>query len=591
MKFGKKLVRLQHPQWASHYVNYKALKKTFKSAEGVVSSTRHSQCKFSIYNELRKANAFWKGAVADLEARISNTEGGSLEAVVRLCEEMAVLSDFGILNYLALLKILKKHDKLFPDTKLTPAVVPLVLASEFLQQEPLYRLAEKIQDLQQADAADVGELMGVLSKPLAQRVTSILDSADEGEDETVPSKYNPEFVESQQSSLAMKVAAMRAAHEAKQLQDSVSTRSRAPQDVDAVMSQLGVPCSAEPEGFSMSSTLVGQGSFGRVFLCTGPDGEQCAAKVIPMRAEHMNKVVGEVSALLRCQGSPYVLDLMHACYTAQPSVTLVSSLCDCELYEVVISQAPLPMDRARRLFVQLCQGLQHVHNSGFCHRDIKLENLLLVNDTLKIADFGFATAWCDEDGMVTPHNRKCGSIAYVAPEAYLGQDYDGRMLDVWSAGVILFVLVCAAFPFEAPDATKCPYFKSHAGGKLHFPEPNLEPALIELIKLCLDLNPVDRPSCQELQAHQWCAEPEPPAQPVDPSPEYQEQPQAPQPPLETFSKTECVSSPGDASTTEAASTGEGRVLEAHSGGKGCVCPRCFKELEEGHECAVTCSIL
>ena len=69
-----------------------------------------------------------------------------------LCEETQMLSEFGLLNYLALLKILKKHDKCFPSSKLTPTVVPTVLASHFLQMEPLYKIALRIKELLKGEA-------------------------------------------------------------------------------------------------------------------------------------------------------------------------------------------------------------------------------------------------------------------------------------------------------------------------------------------------------------------------------------------------------------------------------------------------------
>jgi len=538
MKFGKKLLRRQLASWAEHYVNYKALKKILKTemAKGEsMSKWSHFQCKFSIHNELKKANNFWKNRVQTLEQALESASRSTPEKIHMLCEETQMLSEFGLLNYLALLKILKKHDKCFPSSKLTPTVVPTVLASHFLQMEPLYKIALRIKELLKGEAevsnvesdcmTEVQELMNVLSKPLAQRVNSMLeedaneagekdDKGSDGEDEKdEKDKYAPEKVMAKQSAFAMQSAQQMILTQSRVLHDSIGQQKPDELNVNDLMASLRVPREETVQnlGFNLTSTLVGEGSFGRVFLCSGPDELQCAAKVIPLKRVHMQKVVGEVAALLACQGCQYVLDVKHLFYSDQDqsdsshgSITVISSLCEQELYEVVVEQAPLNEQYSRKLFKQLVAGLMHIHNAGFCHRDIKLENLLLTNGDLKIADFGFAIAWRDEQGMVTPFNRKCGSIAYVAPEAYRGVDYDGRTLDVWSAGVVLFVLVCAAFPFECPDSSKCLYFKSHEGGKTFFPERNLDAELKKLIQSCLRISAIDRPSCAEVFQNEWC---------------------------------------------------------------------------------------
>ena len=87
---------------------------------------------------------------------------------------------------------------------------------------------------------------------------------------------------------------------------------------------------------------------------------------------------------------------------------------------------------------------------------------------------------------------------------FQGVDYDGRALDVWSAGVVLFVLVCAAFPFEAPDASKCMYYKAHVQNKMYFPKNDLDKTVVSLVKSCLTINAIERPSCAEVLQHAWC---------------------------------------------------------------------------------------
>jgi hypothetical protein len=96
-------------------------------------------------------------------------------------------------------------------------------------------------------------------------------------------------------------------------------------------------------------------------------------------------------------------------------------------------------------FSQLMTGLRFLHDAGFAHRDLKLENLLLSTDgVLKIADFGVT-----KDLKLNPMKTCCGSPDYIAPEIITDKrGYDGRLADIWSCGVILYAMLAGEFPFE-----------------------------------------------------------------------------------------------------------------------------------------------
>jgi len=91
-------------------------------------------------------------------------------------------------------------------------------------------------------------------------------------------------------------------------------------------------------------------------------------------------------------------------------------------------------------------GIQSVHKQGLAHRDLKPDNLLLSNEfVLKITDFGFSTMLQDPSG-----NRNLrtvlGTDGYMAPEVYIGS-YEGKKVDIFAAGVILFIMYSGNFPF------------------------------------------------------------------------------------------------------------------------------------------------
>ena len=90
--------------------------------------------------------------------------------------------------------------------------------------------------------------------------------------------------------------------------------------------------------------------------------------------------------------------------------------------------------------------MHYCHSNKIVHRDVKVENLLLdFNWQVKLADFGFSSTFRAGELL----DVYCGSPPYCAPELYLAKLYDGPKVDIWSLGVVLYVLVCGYLPFEA----------------------------------------------------------------------------------------------------------------------------------------------
>jgi serine/threonine-protein kinase SRK2 len=117
-----------------------------------------------------------------------------------------------------------------------------------------------------------------------------------------------------------------------------------------------------------------------------------------------------------------------------------------EVFEDVMAERGFAEDRARQLFRGMLLGVAYCHKRRLCHRDIKLENLLLSADkqTVKIADFGMAKSLFVEEARTV-----CGTGKYVAPEQLKGQDYDGYKADIWQCGVCLYCMTEMRFPFSA----------------------------------------------------------------------------------------------------------------------------------------------
>lgn len=112
-----------------------------------------------------------------------------------------------------------------------------------------------------------------------------------------------------------------------------------------------------------------------------------------------------------------------------------------ELFDFIAVGGKFSESMARYFFLQLMDGLEYCHRNKICHRDLKPENLLLDKDyNLKIADFGFARDLSGDQGNAKLATR-CGTVPYMAPEIFLANQYSGQSVDLFAAGIILFVMV------------------------------------------------------------------------------------------------------------------------------------------------------
>lgn len=116
-----------------------------------------------------------------------------------------------------------------------------------------------------------------------------------------------------------------------------------------------------------------------------------------------------------------------------------------ELFEYLTRRGRLPEAEAMKFFRQILSGLDYCQHFNICHRDLKPENLLLdAHGNIKIADFGMAALQPQGSLLNTP----CGSPHYASPEIISGKEYDGVKSDIWSCGIVLFVLLAGFLPFD-----------------------------------------------------------------------------------------------------------------------------------------------
>ncbi|GKB38534.1 CBL-interacting serine/threonine-protein kinase 5-like protein [Tanacetum coccineum] len=197
--------------------------------------------------------------------------------------------------------------------------------------------------------------------------------------------------------------------------------------------------------------LLGQGTFSKVYYARDfATGESVAVKVIKtdkVRKEGlMEQIIREI-AIMHLVRHPNVVQLKEVMATKTKIFLVIEYVKGGELFAKV-AKGRLKEDVARKYFQQLISAVDYCHSRGVSHRDLKPENLLLdKNEDLKVSDFGLSALpeQLRKDGML---HTQCGTPAYVAPEVLRRKGYDGAKADIWSCGVILYVLLSGYLPFR-----------------------------------------------------------------------------------------------------------------------------------------------
>lgn len=183
-------------------------------------------------------------------------------------------------------------------------------------------------------------------------------------------------------------------------------------------------------------------------------------------------------------------------------VMLVTEYCGGgEIFDQLVANGRMSEKNARLYFLQIIEAVIYLHSAGIVHRDLKAENLLLTADykLVKLGDFGFSNYYSHDNLLAT----WCGSPPYAAPELFEGKQYNGPKADIWSLGVVLYVLVCGALPF---DGNTLQSLKSRVlSGKFRIPY-FMSCDCEHLIRHMLITDPEKRFTLQQIRQHRWMRE-------------------------------------------------------------------------------------
>ncbi|KAG0175856.1 hypothetical protein DFQ29_006860 [Apophysomyces sp. BC1021] len=268
--------------------------------------------------------------------------------------------------------------------------------------------------------------------------------------------------------------------------------------------QVENKCKQEEIGNYWLTKTIGRGSSGRVKLgIHKQNGTRVAIKMIPRRRLVSSKAIARTTerelAILQLLHHPHLLEL-HQVFQDSVYIYFVTEYAEGgELFHMLARRGHLSETEAKDLFGQLASALAWCHAHHICHRDLKPENILLDKDRkhVKIADFGMAAMQSSDRLLQT----SCGSPHYASPEIIRGKPYYGPATDVWSCGILLYVMLTGHLPFDDEHVGRL-LSKIKTGKYRRLPR-HLSESSKDLIKRMLMVDPSQRITMEGVLYHPW----------------------------------------------------------------------------------------
>lgn len=257
------------------------------------------------------------------------------------------------------------------------------------------------------------------------------------------------------------------------------------------------------DDYIVDAKVLGTGYNGSVFLATSrKTSHKFAVKGFHLHgvgADKMKQLEDEAEIFLGMD-HPHVARLVDV-YESETHLNLVMECMEGgELFERLAKRKRFSEQDAARALWQMLLAVNYIHSRGVVHRDLKLENFLYEredSDHLKLIDFGFSHIWEPNKKMML----SCGTLAYVAPEV-LKRSYTSQC-DLWSLGVILFILLAGYMPFSGPEKTQRRAIETGTYSWREDRWKNVSPEAIALVKGLLDKEPTSRLTAEQAMEHRW----------------------------------------------------------------------------------------
>uniref|UniRef100_A0A8C7K4I0 non-specific serine/threonine protein kinase n=1 Tax=Oncorhynchus kisutch TaxID=8019 RepID=A0A8C7K4I0_ONCKI len=264
-------------------------------------------------------------------------------------------------------------------------------------------------------------------------------------------------------------------------------------------------------GYYEIERTIGKGNFAVVKLATHIITKaKVAIKIVDktqLDDENLKKIFREVQ-IMKMLRHPHIIRLYQVMENEKMIYLVTEYASGGEIFDHLVAHGRMAEKDARRKFKQIVAAVHFCHCRNIVHRDLKAENLLLDHNlNIKIADFGFSNLFSRGQLLKT----WCGSPPYAAPELFEGKEYDGPKVDIWSLGVVLYVLVCGALPF---DGSTLQNLRARVlSGKFRIPF-FMSTDCEYLIRHMLVLEPSRRLSMEQICKNKWMKQ-------GDPDPEFE----------------------------------------------------------------------
>ncbi|KAJ7944390.1 Protein kinase superfamily protein [Quillaja saponaria] len=250
---------------------------------------------------------------------------------------------------------------------------------------------------------------------------------------------------------------------------------------------------------------IGSGNFGVARLMRDKQTKELVAVKYIQRGDKIDENVQREIINHRSLRHPNIVRFKEVILTPTHLAIVMEFASGGELFDRICNAGRFTEDEARFFFQQLISGVSYFHAMQVCHRDLKLENTLLDGSSaprLKICDFGYSKS----SVLHSQPKSTVGTPAYIAPEVFSRQEYDGKIADVWSCGVTLYVMLVGGYPFEDPDEPKD--FRKTIQRILcvQYSIPDtvqISPECHDLISRIFVMDPAQRITIPEIWKHRW----------------------------------------------------------------------------------------
>jgi calcium/calmodulin-dependent protein kinase I len=252
---------------------------------------------------------------------------------------------------------------------------------------------------------------------------------------------------------------------------------------------------------------IGKGGFSVVYKAVrkSPHGE-FAVKCIKKKMVEGDdiKLLRREIQIMKKLNHPNILKLYEVYEDDEQFYLVMELVKGKELFDKIVERGMYSERDAANIILQVVSAVRYLHENGIAHRDLKPENLLSAgeeeNEIVKIADFGFSKSFADEGEKLM---TSCGSPGYVAPEILTAESYD-KSVDMWSVGVIIYILLSGYPPFYADSAPAL--FKKIMDVKYDFDDSvwdDISDSAKDLIRNLLVKDPSKRYTASQCLDHAW----------------------------------------------------------------------------------------